>query len=147
MITKVKHSKGETKILWNESRREQEELIEHEMTCTEMPRPELLDAIKAFIPYVLEICELPKDYAERMSVSAIHLNQCVQDDIDVVGLVVTAQKSLARTQAPMIINTPFLADPGWPHYMPKVVERLEAEALKFRNGNRAQQVLPMKRGA
>jgi hypothetical protein len=141
LITKVKHSKGETKICWRDVKAE--ETVEHEMTSSEEPRPELLTAIAAFIPYVIEICELPKGYAEKTTVTGITLTEVKTEDADMIGMIVTAQKKLDKTPGPMIINTPFLCDLGWPGYTQAAVEKLEAEAMRFRRGDRAQQPLPI----
>jgi hypothetical protein len=142
LITKVKHSKGETVIRWRDVKAE--ETVEHEMTSCEEPRPELVDAIKQFIPYVIEICELPKSYAEKTTVTGISFTETTVDDMEVIGIVVTAQKKLTKTNGPMVINTPFLVDVGWPSYTQAAVEKSEEEAMRFRRGDRAQQPLPMR---
>jgi hypothetical protein len=140
VITKVKHSKGQTKIRWRDVR--QEETVEHEMTSSEDPRPELLDAIRAFTPFVIEICEFPADYEADTSIIGVSLNEVDMKDGNMIGIVITAQKRLEKSALPMIINTPFLVDEAWPKGLQKAVEMLEAEAVRFRSGDRAQQVIP-----
>lgn len=140
MITKVKHSKGLTTIRWQDRKRE--EIVEHEMKSSEDPRPELLTAIAAFIPFVIEICEFPKAWTEAVSVSGVSLSEVEMKDGVFIGIVITAMKRLENIPTPVLINTPFIVDEMWPKGLQKAVERLEGEALKFRDGDRAQQVLP-----
>jgi len=140
MITKVKHSKGQTTIRWRDVR--MEEVVEHEMKSSEDPRPELLTAIAAFVPFVIEICEFPKAWDEAITVSGISLSEVEINDKQMIGIVITSMKRLEMTALPVIINTPFLVDEAWPKGLRKAVEKLEGEALRFRDGDRAQQVLP-----
>jgi hypothetical protein len=140
MITKVKHCKGLTTIRWRDVR--MEEVVEHEMKSSEDPRPELLTAIAAFVPFVIEICEFPDAWDEAITISGISLSEVEMNDKKMIGIVITSMKRLELTPSPVLINTPFLLDEAWPKGLQKAVEKLEAEALRFRDGDRAQQVLP-----
>jgi len=141
VITKVKHSKGQTTIRWRDVR--QEEIVEHELKSSEEPRPELLTSIAAFVPFVIEICEFPKGWADEIAISGVSLSEVELKDGKQIGIVITAQKRLELTPSPVIINTPFLIDEAWPKGLQKAVEKLDQEAVRFRSGDRAQQELPI----
>ncbi len=140
MITKVKHSKGQTLIRWRDVKAE--EIVEHELKSSEDPRPELLTSIAAFTPFVIEICEFPKGWTDDITVIGISLSEVESKAGMLIGIVITASKRLERSPLPMLVNTPFMVDEVWPKGLQQAVEQLDREAVRFRTGDRAQQMLP-----
>jgi hypothetical protein len=147
MLTKIKHSKGETEIIWKEENGLTGESIEHKLTCSEPPRPELVDALQAFTSYVIELCELPSEYGDTLSVTGVSINE---NEHMGTGIVVTSLKKVSKANSPVVINTPHLSKdascdggPKWPVYVAGMLDALESEATLYRQGRRSQQELPL----
>ncbi len=114
-------------------------------TSKEAPRPELGIALQQFIPWVLEIFDLPTKYKEEMVVVSVSLGEGKNG-----GLVVSAHKKLSGANGPGLLHTPhvpFAADkddaPRIPESVMEFVRNIEREAEKFWNGERAQLGLDM----
>jgi hypothetical protein len=70
----------------------------------EKARPEFYDALKALQPHVIQICELPKDYIDDITVSGATFSY--DDDLHTVGAVIVAKKKLSHSNSPFNIATP-----------------------------------------
>jgi hypothetical protein len=110
------------------------------------PAPSFHAALQALAQDVVELCELPLDYRERLIVKSVSFSY--GGEAQVMGATITAQMALRKSNAPLLLNTPhkakdFYAETGDPKQLldPECVERLEAlmiEADDFINGVRAQ---------
>lgn len=47
---------------------------EYTAKCTEEPAPNFLEALKDLRQFVIEMCELPEDYIDRITVKSVSLN-------------------------------------------------------------------------
>jgi len=141
-IRKVKVSKSETSIEWvtREGVSQQTE-HEHRLKSTELAAPSFYTALARFIPPVLRLLELPPAYGEGLQVSGVTF---VVQDNGTHGLVVTCLKTLADTNSPLVLNTPYLPEdaegeaPILPTAMVAAAKQLEQEAQAFITGTRAQ---------
>lgn len=110
------------------------------------PAPEFHDALQALIPDVVELCEFPDDYRERMIVKSVSFSY--GGEKQVMGATITAQMKLFKSNPPLILNTPhkaedFYADEGDPKQLldEATVRKLEVlmiEAEQFIAGKRQQ---------
>lgn len=64
-------------------------------------------ALQALTPYILEICELPEEYADGLEVLSVTFSYGGAEDV--MGASITALKTLSTAKAPFVINTPHLA--------------------------------------
>lgn len=140
-FTKIKYSKGEVILQWRDEAAHS--TITHELSSSDTPRPELVTALAAFGSYILDICEFEATYARELTVQSVSISP---SDKTGRGIVVTALKSLAGAYAPLVLNTPFLSEEAssegglqLPTEAVGFLDRLEAEAHRYRAGERAQQ--------
>lgn len=126
---------------------------DYTMSCNAAPRPEMALALQALVPDVLDICELPDDYAGGMTVASVSLSY--GGDAETMGAVITALKALVGARAPLVLNTPHLpsasySDGDEPTLGGETVAKLldvEGEAFLYVDGDRAQGSLFGKAGA
>jgi hypothetical protein len=116
------------------------DVVESSLHSADLPRPEFIDAMQAFRNHVLDICELPADYAADLVVTGISLSE---NDSQGRGIVVTAQKTVARAAAPVIINTPHVPEinehgASLRAAAMDAIDTLVTEARLFQQGTRAQ---------
>lgn len=125
---------------------------EYTMTCSDLPRPEFIDAMKGLIQDVVSLCELPdKDAEDRITVRSVTWSY---SDEDIQGAVISAQRKLYNSVAPMNINTPHkpyqpyneaCEDPDPDMIMPEDtiarLDTLEEECQYYIDGDRAQMKL------
>ena len=125
---------------------------DYTMACSDLPRPEFIDAMKALIQDVVSLCELPdKDAEDRITVRSVTWSY---SDEDIQGAVISAQRKLYNSVAPMNINTPHkpyqpynetCEDPDPDMILPEdTIERLdklEEECQYYIDGDRAQMKL------
>ena len=118
------------------------------LDCVDKPLPALELAMLNLRKHVLDICEMPVDDTEVMKVKVRGVSFSYSGDDDVMGATITASKILARSNAPLMINTPHKFDQ--PHNENQgtemllsddcvnvLVELLE-QAEKYLDGERAQ---------
>lgn len=117
------------------------------LDCVDKPLPALELAMLNLRKHVLEICEMPVDDTEVMKVKVRGVSFSYSGD-DVMGATITASKTLVKSNAPLMINTPHKFDQ--PHNENQgtemclsddcvnvLVELLE-QAEKYLDGERAQ---------
>ena len=75
---------------------------EYAFRCHDKALPSFYDAMEILALDVCKICELPENYVEGMKVSGVSYSWTN----GIMGAVITAQKSLLKSNAPLIINTP-----------------------------------------
>lgn len=111
-------------------------------------RPEFHQALKALVPFVLEICEASWD-ADTVEVTGVSFSHVT----DVMGAVITAQKRLAKAKTPLNINTPHQTEAPYgggedesnclPEDVVKLLKRVEREALRYIKGMRSRSQLSL----
>ena len=77
---------------------------EYTAKCTEEPAPNFLEALKDLRQFVSEMCELPEDYIDRITVKSVSLNY--GGEADTMGATISASMELYNSNAPLNINTP-----------------------------------------
>lgn len=77
---------------------------EYTAKCTEEPAPNFLEALKDLRQFVIEMCELPEDYIDRITVKSVSLNY--GGEADTMGATISASMELYNSNAPLNINTP-----------------------------------------
>jgi hypothetical protein len=146
MYSKIKWDGSQVTLCWadrpNAKRNET-----HELTSSEEPAPEFLAAMRAFVPWVLaclgvttEALGLDKD-PTRLEIRGVS-----RTDSELGGCVVTALLSTSVSSAPMVINTPHVAEarsgdsasPILPDYVLDALVNLDRWAAKYHKGERAQ---------
>lgn len=137
--TKIKHGPKGTTLTRVEDRAN-EDSVESTLTSHELPRPEFVAALQALQAWVLEVCELPTDYAAGMTVVGVSISLGEHG-----GCVVTALKQVSAAASPVVINSPHVPavatrDGGGslPRRVVEMLEALELEAERFWKGQRAQ---------
>lgn len=76
---------------------------EFSLKCSEPAEPSLYKAIKDLKDDVLAICELPDDYGLGLKPISVSLRWSE----DLFGAVISATKTLKRSNSPLVIHTPF----------------------------------------
>lgn len=154
-ITKVSWNDAETKVCIEyskESPANNKLRDEFSLKCNEPPLESFKDSLKALVPYVVKDLELPDSYATTLKVRGVTFS--FGGEFDTMGAVVTSLKTLRNSNAPLVLNTPHkTVEPyneggdesnclslGFCSALDDVIE----EAIKYVQGNRAQQQLPLK---
>ena len=146
-ITKVKYDGAKVRIEYEQAR-EVGDPDEFSLNCADRPVPEFEAALAALIDDVLEICELPPEYAKGIKVRGVSISWTN----DVMGACVTALRTLQTANSPLVINTPHLPSDQYseggeaPLMSEEFVDHVETlmdRATDYINGTRAQQSLPL----
>lgn len=127
--------------------------IEHHVTSDEEPKPEFPKALDAFVPYVMELLGLGDNSVFRNELHVTGLSIDVGED-ERRGLVITCRKELGRTNGPLIFNLPHIREPKgdgseapiagvWLPGMDKALQKAQAQATKFLDGERSQTTLEL----
>ena len=152
-IRKIKCKQGLWFFSWEIYQASTNNWDEHTLSCKDQPRPELLERLQVMANHVTEICELGEWETKKLIVSGVSLSY---GDEGNCYLVITAQKALEYSKAPLIINTP--ARPAvpesenddaafcWSDELAADIETLEQEAWKYIEGERAQMTLDFEGG-
>lgn len=143
-FTKIKSDGIETQLAWT-TKLDGGGVVEHVLKSYDPPRPELLHAMRAFVPECLELLELDEAGWSPDDIAVIGFSINEEDD-GRCGLVVTLKKKLAQTNAPLILNTPHMrehqGEPQTKGFLPEGMlsrlHKLEREAAAFVKGKRAQ---------
>lgn len=124
---------------------------EYSFTCSDAPRPELLVALKALSPHVIEMCELPKEYLDRIDVRGVSFSYA--GDNEVMGATIIAQMELKKSYTKLNLNTPHKASEPYSENAPEdemqllsnecidALGQLCDEVELYIKGDRAQQSL------
>jgi len=113
------------------------------LKCT--PHPDLLAALQALAPHVVEICEMEDLQEPAIEVRSVTYTWAH----DVMGAVITALRHLQNSPAPLVLNTPHKpsdwygdqedGDPAQllPEHTVRALRQLQKEAIEFLEGKRA----------
>lgn len=115
--------------------------VEHLMDGDEGAHPDFITALQDFVPEVIKLLELPTAYTTGLTVTSLSMNY----KSDRLGLVVTCQKKLERSNSPFVIHTPHLReanDEETGEYLSDevvaLVQKVEKFAAAYVSGARAQ---------
>lgn len=139
-FTRIKSIGAATEIAWRQAK-DNGDIDESSRKSTEAPRRELQRALQALASPFLALCELPQSFGGELIIQSIAIDY---EKDGRRGLVITARKTIAASNAPLMVHTPRLPeteDGGWPLEIPKLVQSVCAEAERFLNGEREQLTL------
>ena len=152
-VTKIKVKKGTYYLAWEVFQASTKNWDQHTLSCKDQPRPELLERLQVMANHVTEICEFGEWETKKLIVSGVSLSY---GDEGNCYLVITAQKALEYSRAPLIINTPARPempesdadsqDFCWSDELAADIDALEQEAWKYVEGERAQMTLDFEGG-
>ena len=124
---------------------------EFTLNCVDKPRPEFEVVFINLRKHVLEICELPADVSdvEKVIVKGVSFSYSESESGEsVMGATITASRSLSKSNAPLIINTPHKFDVAHNDKQPitllltpecaDLLYELIEEAEKYIDGERSQ---------
>jgi len=151
-FTKIKSTGKKVELRWVTSEKGADH--EHHVTSAQHPKPDFPKALNAFVPFVVELMGLA-DTAFDSDLEVTGLSIDTGED-DRRGLIITCRKKLARTNGPLIFNTPHIREPKdeggeppasgvWLEGMAEALARAEGEASGFLAGERAQTELAFAR--
>jgi len=122
------------------------EFDEYALTSGDKAAPEFHTALQALAQDVVEMCELPDDYRQRIVVKSVSLSYGGENSV--MGATITAQMMLKKSNPPLMLNTPhkaedYYAESGDPKQLldPACMRRIHAliiEAEQFIDGKREQ---------
>ncbi|MGH7469751.1 MAG: hypothetical protein ACRENP_17515 [Longimicrobiales bacterium] len=111
------------------------------------PEPEFIKTLRAFRPEVLKLCRLPRAWGDDAEVRQVTIGW-TKDDRRTVQI--TMVKPLPDSNAPLVINTPYLPEPaengqggGMSTNMMNLLDQLEQVAERYVAGERAQKELAL----
>jgi len=151
-IKKVKATK-ENKIFINYEQRSKDptKWDEFQFTCSEEARPEFYTALEDLAEFVIEMCELPVTYQERIKVRGVSFSY--GGDADVMGATISAAMKLYDSYNDLNINTPHKAECMYNENTPnddmqllsyecvEALNKLKIECEAYIKGDRAQGTL------
>lgn len=146
-IKKVKITKEEKIYMVYEQMSKNGFQDEYSFTCSEPARPEFYKAINNLTKYVIEMCELPEDYAERIIVKGVSYSY--GGEAEVMGATISAQMILYESNQNLNINTPHKASDSYSEAPAdekqlltsdciEALEELQRECKLYIKGERAQ---------
>ena len=148
-ITKIKLTKDD-KIHVAYEKAAERGWDEYTFTCSEKPRPELYGVLKDLDVHVADICELPADYSERITVKGVTFSY--GGEAEVMGATITAQMELESSNCPLNLNTPHKASESYSEAPADEKQLLSDDCIialddlvdeieRYIQGDRAQQTL------
>jgi hypothetical protein len=120
---------------------------EYTFSCSEAPRPELLTALSKLAPHVIEMCELPESYLDKIDVRSVSFSYGGVDEV--MGATITSQMKLENSYTNLNLNTPHKASDSYSdapadekqlltHDCIRDLDQLCEEVELYINGDRAQ---------
>ena len=120
---------------------------EYALTCSEEARPGFYTAMQALAPHVVDMCELPQDYLERITVRGVSFSYGGADEV--MGATISAGMKLNYSYSSLNLNTPHKASGSYSKNDPDKMQLLSADCVKalnnlcgeaklYLNGERAQ---------
>lgn len=84
---------------------------EYSFTCSEDARPEFYAALKALAPHVVDMCELPETYLDRINVRGVSFSY--GGEKEVMGATISGQMKLNYSNCNLNLNTPHKASESY----------------------------------
>lgn len=97
---------------------------EYQFTSSERAKPDFYNAIKKLAPHVIELCELPEDYLDRIMVRGVSFSYGGMEEV--MGATISAAMKLDRSNCDLNLNTPH--KPSAP-YNPEQEEPMDDQCL------------------
>lgn len=139
---RIKFDGAEIRLEWSEETGREDESHEHVLISKDRPAAEFSDVLGLLVDPVLELLELPEEYAGGMTVRGVSFSYSKDDRM---GAVVTCLKELHEANAPLVLNTPHLQEPDVddpnPQLSPamsRVLHELQQQAVRYVGGHREQ---------
>jgi len=101
-IKKVKITSENKILMIYEKRSKNNGWDEYQFTCSEEARPEFYASLDALKEHVIEICELPDSYIDRIKVRGVSFSWTN----DVMGATISAAMTLENSYEKLNLNTP-----------------------------------------
>lgn len=120
---------------------------EYQFTCSDMARPEFYSALQVLAKHVIEMCELPDSYLERIEVRGVSFSYSGPDET--MGATISAGMRLDNSYVKLNLNTPHKASDSYSDQDPDPMQVLSTECIDalnklceeaelYINGDRAQ---------
>jgi hypothetical protein len=145
-IKKVKITKyGQVSMSYEQGAHNQDE---YSFTCSEKARPEFYKTLEDLREHVLDMCELPANYLDRITVRGVSYSY--GGEAEVMGATISASMRLDNSYQALNINTPHKASAMYNPDTPddemqllsedciEVLSELQYECEKYIKGDRAQ---------
>jgi hypothetical protein len=84
---------------------------EYSFTCSEEARPEFYTTVKSLAPHVLDLCELPDSYMDRIEVRGVSFSYGGEEEV--MGATISAQMKLNYSNCSLNLNTPHKASASY----------------------------------
>jgi hypothetical protein len=110
-IRKISITKDKKVNVEYEARNKKGGMDEFHMLCDDEPRPELRKALDAMAVHVVDLCEFPDDYVDRVSVRGVSYS--FGGEKEVMGATITGSLKLKYSNCPLNINTPHKASESY----------------------------------
>lgn len=115
-IKKVKVADDKIKIIYERFNETTRTWDEYSVSCSDLARPEFYAALKALAPHVIEMCELPEEYVDRIKVTGVTFDYSGKDEV--MGAVIIAQMKLDKSYTNLNLTTPHKASAPYSEYSP-----------------------------
>lgn len=102
VITKVKCKDGKITVHYEVRRADREDRDKFTLESWDQAKPEFYSYFDLLKNSVIEICELPVHFIDRVQVIGVSFSWTE----DIMGATITALLSLKNSNAPLVINTP-----------------------------------------
>jgi len=147
-IKKAKITKEKRILLMYEQKGKNGWWDEYSMTCSEEPRPEFHQALRDLRTHVLDMCELPETYLDKITVRGVSYSYGGEDDT--MGATISASMKLEYSYQALNLVTPHKASAMYCPDTPEdekqlltgdcieALRDLQTECEKYIQGDRAQ---------
>ena len=121
---------------------------EYSLTCREKARPEFYETMEALAEHVVDMCELPENYLNRIKVRGVSFSY--GGETEVMGAVISASMELKESYQALNLTTPHKASAMYNPTTPddemqlltgdciEALEALQEECMAYIEGDRAQ---------
>lgn len=84
---------------------------EYQFTCSDPARPEFYEVFKKLAPHVIDMCELPDGYLDRITVKSVSFSY--GGEKEVMGATISASMELHYSNCGLNLNTPHKASDSY----------------------------------
>lgn len=138
LFSKIRFDGEKVVIVYTVDRESGGDPDEYSLKSADTPSVEFTMALQALKRDVVDICEFPSTDEKKFTVRGVSLSHTD----GVLGVVITALKLVETANAPLVINTPHLAQtdtaPSLPIATADRIKTLCEQAQKYVDGERAQ---------
>lgn len=127
-IRKVKFTKEGKIAITYEQQTKTRFWDEYFMSCSEPARPEFYTAMENLREHVVDMCELPENYLNRIKVKGVTFSY--GGEAGVMGATITAQMDLYNSNCPLNLNTPHKASDSYNDQPADETQLLSSDCIK-----------------